>query len=107
MGKKISPAIIGAFVVSSFAILIGALVVVGAGKIFSKPTRFICMFTGNLNGLKIGAPVKVRGVQIGEVSAIRLRLDPSEGQLRSLNERGATGESSFVARDNLFPEGEI
>src|SRR5215472_16604882 len=88
MGKKISPAVIGAFVVASLAILIVTLVVVGAGKMFRRPTRFICMFTGNLNGLKIGAPVKVRGVQIGEVSAIRLRLiidlDP-----KMLKERGA------------------
>jgi len=82
MGKKISPAVIGAFVVASLAILIVTLVVVGAGKMFRRPTRFICMFTGNLNGLKIGAPVKVRGVQIGEVSAIKLRLDTSEGELR-------------------------
>jgi paraquat-inducible protein B len=49
---------------------------------FRKPSRFICMFQGNLNGLKIGAPVKVRGVQIGTVSEIRLRLVPSEGRLR-------------------------
>src|SRR5215469_12060273 len=83
MGKRVSPAVVGAFVVASLAILIVGLVVVGAGKIFRKPTRFICMFQGNLNGLKVGAPVKVRGVQIGEVSAIRLRLDPSEGELRS------------------------
>jgi paraquat-inducible protein B len=83
MGKRISPTVIGAFVVASLAILIVTLVVVGAGKMFRRPTRFICMFTGNLNGLKIGAPVKVRGVQIGEVSAIRLRLEPSEGELRA------------------------
>jgi paraquat-inducible protein B len=81
MGKKISPAVIGAFVVASFAILVVALIVVGSGKMFRRPMRFICMFPGDLNGLKIGAPVKVRGVQIGEVSAIRLKLDPSEGQL--------------------------
>jgi paraquat-inducible protein B len=56
---------------------------VDVGKMFRRPTRFICMFTGNLNGLKIGAPVKVRGVQVGEVSAIRLRLDSSEGELRT------------------------
>jgi ABC-type transporter Mla subunit MlaD len=84
MGKKISPAVIGGFVVASLAILIVALiVVVGAGKMFRRPTRFICMFTGDLNGLKIGAPVKVREVQVGEVSAIRLRLDSSEGELRT------------------------
>jgi paraquat-inducible protein B len=77
-----NPAAIGAFVVASFTILIIALVVVGSGKMFRRPMRFICMFPGNLNGLKIGAPVKVRGVQIGEVSAIKLRLAPSEGQER-------------------------
>ena len=113
--KRVSAAAIGAFVVASLAILIVGLVVVGAGKIFSRPTRFICMFPGNLNGLKIGAPVKVRGVQIGEVSAIRLRLDPSEGELRSgfngfrlpviidldqtmLKERGAVGEALSKGR---------
>jgi len=108
MGKRVSPAVIGSFVIASFAILIVALIVVGSGKMFRKPIRFVCMFPGDLNGLKVGAPVKVRGVQIGEVSAIRLRLDLSEGQIRPdfkgfrlpviidldksmLTERGATG----------------
>src|ERR1700719_3443476 len=87
MGKRVSPAVIGAFVVASFAILIVALVVVGSGRMSPKPIRFICMFQGNLNGLKIGAPVKVRGVQIGTVAAIELRLLPSQGRIRS-NIRG-------------------
>ena len=118
MGKRISPAVIGAFVVASFAILIVALVVVGSGKIFTKPVRFICMFPCDLNGLKIGAPVMVRGVQIGEVSAIRLRIDPSEGKIRPgfkgfrlpviididqkmLKERGATGGALATRLRNL------
>jgi len=83
MGKRVSPAVIGAFVIASFAILIVALIVVGSGKMFRRPVRFVCMFQGNLNGLKVGAPVKVRGVQIGEVSAIQLRILPSQGKLRS------------------------
>src|ERR1700747_1341182 len=111
MGKRVSPTVIGAFVVASLAILVVAFVVVGSGKMFTKPIRFICMFPGNLNGLKVGAPVKVRGVQIGKGEAIRLRLDPSEGQLRQgynglrlpviidldksmLRERGATAALS-------------
>jgi paraquat-inducible protein B len=81
MGKRVSPAVIGAFVVASFAILIVALIVVGSGRMFTQPIRFICMFQGNLNGLKIGAPVKVRGVQIGTVAAIQLRLLPSQGRM--------------------------
>jgi paraquat-inducible protein B len=82
MGKRISPTVIGAFVVASFAILMVALIVVGSGQLFTRPIRFICMFQGNLNGLKIGAPVKVRGVQIGTVAAIELRLLPSQGRVR-------------------------
>jgi phospholipid/cholesterol/gamma-HCH transport system substrate-binding protein len=81
MSKRVSPTVIGAFVVASFAILVVALIVVGSGRIFTRPTRFICMFQGNLNGLKIGAPVKVRGVQIGTVAAIELRLLPSQGKI--------------------------
>ena len=123
MGKRVSPAVIGAFVVASFAILIVALIVVGSGRMFTKPIRFICMFQGNLNGLKIGAPVKVRGVQIGTVAAIELRLLPSQGQMlpsikglrlpviidvdrSQVLARGATGEALETAGfDDLIKRG--
>jgi paraquat-inducible protein B len=82
MSKRVSPTVIGAFVVASFAILVVALIVLGSGRMFTRPIRFICMFQGNLNGLKIGAPVKVRGVQIGTVAMIELRLLPSQGRVR-------------------------
>jgi paraquat-inducible protein B len=123
MGKRVSPAVIGAFVVASFAILIVALIVVGSGRIFTKPITFICMFQGNLNGLKVGAPVKVRGVQIGTVASIELRLSPSQGRLRpgirglrlpviinldrsQLLARGGTGEALETAGfDDLIKQG--
>jgi len=49
---------------------------------FSKPHEFVCMFAGNVNGLKVGAAVKFRGVPIGTVEKIKLSLDPSEGTVR-------------------------
>ncbi len=114
MNKRVSPAVIGAFVVASFTILVVAVIVVGSGKMFTRPVRFICMFQGNLNGLKVGAPVKVRGVQIGTVAAIELRLLPSQGRMRpgikglrlpviidvdrsQVLARGATGEALETA----------
>jgi paraquat-inducible protein B len=81
------------------------------------------MFQGNLNGLKIGAPVKVRGVQIGTVAAIELRLLPSQGKMRpdikglrlpviidldrsQLLARGGTGEALETAGfDSLIKQG--
>jgi paraquat-inducible protein B len=108
MGKRISPAAIGMFVVGSFALVFIAIVVVGSGGLFKKPVLFVCMFEGNVNGLRIGAPVKFKGVQLGTVEQIKLVLSPSEGELKSgitethlpviiginremITERGATG----------------
>jgi paraquat-inducible protein B len=82
MGKRISPATIGAFVVGGFALVIVAIIVVGSGSLFKRPQRFVCMFAGDVNGLKVGAPVKFRGVQIGAVEEIKISLAPGEGELR-------------------------
>jgi paraquat-inducible protein B len=82
MSKRISPTAIGIFVVGSFALVIAAVVVVGSGNLFKRPERFICLFRGNVNGLRLGAPVKFRGVQIGTVEQIKLVLARGEGELR-------------------------
>jgi paraquat-inducible protein B len=82
MSKRFSPTAIGMFVVGSFALLVAAIVVVGSGKMFQKPIQFVSFFPGDVNGLKVGAPVKFRGVQIGSVARIQLILPPDEGQLR-------------------------
>jgi paraquat-inducible protein B len=108
MSKRISPTAIGVFVVGAFALVLVAIIVVGSGSLFNKPVRFVCMFSGNVNGLRVGAPVKFRGVQIGTVEQIKLVLSHDEGQLRPgvkdnpivvilgidrdlLKERGGTG----------------
>ena len=83
MSKRFSTTAIGAFVVGSFALLVAAIVVVGSGKMFQKPVQFVCFFPGDVNGLKVGAPVKFRGVQIGSVASIRLILPPDQGTVRS------------------------
>src|SRR5215471_19036467 len=83
MPKRFSSVAIGIFVVSSLALGIIALAVLGSGSLFRKSHKFICFFQGSLNGLKVGAAVKVRGVEIGSVSEIRLRPQPFEGQLKA------------------------
>lgn len=82
MTKRVSPAVIGAFVVSALAVLLAAVMVVGSGKLFTRPLLFVCMFSGDLNGLRVGARVTVRGVQVGTVTAIKLGLSPEEGRLK-------------------------
>ena len=76
MAKRVSSTAIGAFVLASLALAAVVAVVLGSGQLFRHPHYYICMFQGNLNGLKVGAAVKVKGVQIGTVKKIGLRLNP-------------------------------
>jgi paraquat-inducible protein B len=85
MARRVSSTSIGAFVLASLALAVIVAVVLGSGKLLAHPHYYICMFQGNLNGLKVGAPVKVKGVQIGTVEKIGLRLTPEEGVLRQVS----------------------
>jgi paraquat-inducible protein B len=82
MSERISPTAIGIFVSGAIALVIAAVVIVAGGQMFRKPHLFVCMFEGDLNGLKVGAAVKFRGVQVGTVESIGLKLPPSQGTLR-------------------------
>src|SRR5437899_5737823 len=83
MAKRVSSAAVGVFVIGSVALMVTAIVLLGSGRLFRKQHGFICFFKGTLNGLKVGAPVKVRGVEIGSVTEILLRLPPGDGVLRT------------------------
>jgi paraquat-inducible protein B len=85
MAKRVSSTAIGGFVLASLGLAAVAAVILGSGKLLQKPHLFICMFQGSLNGLKVGAAVKVRGVQIGTVEQISLRLHEGQGVLRQVS----------------------
>jgi paraquat-inducible protein B len=70
-----SPRVVGAFVLGAAMLAISAVLVLGSGKLFRKTIPFILVFRGNVNGLRVGAPVKIKGVTIGSVTEIELRLD--------------------------------
>jgi paraquat-inducible protein B len=76
MPKRFSSTAIGLFVMSSLALAVAALTVLGSGRLFKQSHKFICFFQGSVNGLKVGAAVKVRGVEIGSVSVGRPILRP-------------------------------
>jgi paraquat-inducible protein B len=61
---------VGAFVLGAVAILIAIAVVFGSGLLFRSVTRYVVFFKDSLEGLSVGAPVKFRGVQIGQVVSI-------------------------------------
>jgi len=76
MSRKANPTLIGAFVVGAVALSVLAVIALGAGRYFHKTYEFVLYFSGSVNGLRAGAPVKFRGVEVGSVKDIRLQLDP-------------------------------
>ena len=75
MSKPVNPYTIGAFLVGSLVLLIAAILIFGGGEFFKKKTKYVVFFDSALNGLNIGAPVKLQGVQIGTVKEISLEID--------------------------------
>ena len=75
MKTKISPAILGAFVIGAFAVGVIALLSFGGVSFFHKPERFAVYFDESIHGLDLGSPVKLRGVRVGRVVDIAVRYD--------------------------------
>lgn len=74
MRTKVNPTLLGAFLVAGTALLVLSLVVFGSGRLFSKPIRFVMVFPDSVNGLTEGAPVKFKGVPVGEVQELMIGI---------------------------------
>jgi paraquat-inducible protein B len=74
MSKRPSPAMIGVFVLGALGLGVLAIVLLGSGRLFRETVPFVLSFTGSVNGLNVGAPVKFKGVEIGSVTDLRLTL---------------------------------
>ncbi|PQJ34083.1 paraquat-inducible protein B [Salinibacter sp. 10B] len=75
MSQRANPTVIGLFVVGAIVLAIVGVGALGANQIFDQRTTFISYFDESVNGLDVGAPVKFKGVPIGEVTDIKLRVD--------------------------------
>jgi paraquat-inducible protein B len=83
MGKRFSPTLVGGFVLAAIGLGIIALVVLGSGRFFTGKSSYVLYFDRDVNGLRVGAPVKFRGVDIGTVDAILLSLSGIDQQSKS------------------------
>ncbi|MGB8414659.1 MAG: MlaD family protein [Candidatus Binatus sp.] len=88
MGKRINPAMVGMFVLSALGLILAAIVVFGSGNLFRNTHDFVIYFAGGINGLRVGAPVRFKGVDVGEVKEIQLSLGQQMNkQTRELSAR--------------------
>ena len=80
MSQKAKPAVVGAFVLGAVALVIAGVLVFGSGYLFKNTAEYVMFFPGTVDGLSIGAPVKFKGVEIGAVTKVRIRLESVQPQ---------------------------
>jgi phospholipid/cholesterol/gamma-HCH transport system substrate-binding protein len=83
--SRTSPTIIGAFVIGSLALIVAAVLFFGSGAFREKRLNAVSFFNGSVLGLRVGAPVTFRGVPIGEVKSLGVRVVPNSGELVQVN----------------------
>jgi paraquat-inducible protein B len=82
MSKPANNYIIGAFTVGAIALLVIGIIFFSGNKMLIKDVdRFVIFFDSSLNGLDIGAAVKLQGVKIGTVTEILLEVDSEKKKI--------------------------
>jgi paraquat-inducible protein B len=81
VSRKANPTAIGIFVLGAIALLVIGLAVFGSGKFFTKQTRVVAFFHGNIQGLNVGSAVTLRGVEVGTVTGIQLHYNVDTARL--------------------------
>jgi paraquat-inducible protein B len=71
---------IGAFVLGALALAIAALLFFGGGALREHRMAVVSFFDGSVAGLRVGAPVTFRGVPVGEVKSLSVRINPHTGR---------------------------
>jgi paraquat-inducible protein B len=75
MKTKVSPTIVGIFVIGAMVLAVVALFSFGGINFFQKPQRFVVYFDESVHGLDLGSQVKLRGVRVGRVVGLNIRYD--------------------------------
>jgi paraquat-inducible protein B len=75
MGKKANPKLIGVFVLGAVVLLVAGIMIFGSGRFFQKKDTYVLFFEADVKGLTLGAPVTLKGVQIGSVTGVKLLFD--------------------------------
>ena len=75
MTKKANPKVIGAFVVGAAILSAIGIIIFGSGKFFVEKHQYVLFFPSSVKGLSVGAPVTLRGVQIGTVTDVKVVFD--------------------------------
>ena len=74
--KKTDNRLIGMFILGAIVLIIGAITLFGSRDLFQKKRHFVAYFEQSVTGLNVGAPIKFRGIEVGQVKTIEGVYDP-------------------------------
>jgi len=72
VSAKARPRIVGLFVLVALALGVAGIAAISSGRMFTQWRTWVVFLPGAASGLKEGAPVTMRGVQIGQVKDVDL-----------------------------------
>jgi paraquat-inducible protein B len=75
-----SATLIGSFVLGALGLVVAGVLFFGGGMLREKRLAAVSFFDASVAGLRVGAPVTFRGVSVGEVKSLGVRLDPKTGR---------------------------
>jgi paraquat-inducible protein B len=73
--KNTNSTAVGLFIVGGVLAAIAAAFFFSSGSFFSREHSFVLHFDESVNGLDVGAPVKLRGVKVGNVRSVTAQFD--------------------------------
>lgn len=76
--KRIDPRVIGSFVVGAIILTVAGLLFFGPGGFLAETRSYVVFFDSSVKGLGVGSPVRFRGVKIGQVKEINVRVRPQD-----------------------------
>ena len=78
--RRPSPTLIGTFVLGAAALVVAGVLFFGGGLLREERFTVVSFFDASVQGLRVGAPVTFRGVPVGEVKSMGVRVNPRTGQ---------------------------
>lgn len=106
MSSRKNPSfVIGSFIVGATMLTFALLIFFSGGNMFTDKERIVMYFDGSVQGLVVGAPVKLKGVVVGEITDIRIHFqneDPvilttvtAELVMKRIHKKGAAITEDF------------
>ncbi|MGZ8155211.1 MAG: MlaD family protein [Burkholderiales bacterium] len=105
--KRTTPTVIGVFVIGAALLAVAAVLFFGSGLFHEKRLQAVSFFNGSVAGLRVGAPITFRGVPVGEVKSLGVRLMPDGQSIIQVNMQLVPGMVAVYGADRAEQDADV